>query len=338
MKKLLSIMVCAILTLALCTCALAEAPEYDEVTILHDSTCTETSTSGVGSQIIVDYIQEKSGGKVSVDAHSNYSLFPQDQIIPAVMSGQLGMSATTAAYMADYMPKLTVLGSAYLFSSYDHWKAYYSSQDWLNLTDEIAAETGVRVIGVSNKGGRTINLKDDRKVLTRADMDGVKLRMPNSDSWLFLGEALGGNPIPVVGGEIYTALQTGVVDAQENPVGNTLDMGLYEITKSVTLTNHMYLEDWFIVSEQLWQSLNADTQQLLRDAVAEGYGYVTSTCWDELENQKKEIAEKYGITFYDMTDEERGAYRQEVLQYYFDKGQADAWDMELYDVIQSYAK
>lgn len=234
MKKLLSIMVCAILTLALCTCALAEAPEYDEVTILYDSTCTETSTSGVGSQIIVDYIQEKSGGKVSVDAHSNYSLFPQDQIIPAVMSGQLGMSATTAAYMADYMPKLTVLGSAYLFSSYDHWKAYYSSQDWLDLTDEIAAETGVRVIGVSNKGGRTINLKDDRKVLTRADMDGVKLRMPNSDSWLFLGEALGGNPIPVVGGEICTALQTGVVDAQENPVGNTLDMGLYEITKSVT--------------------------------------------------------------------------------------------------------
>ena len=86
-----------------------------------------------------------------------------------------------------------------------------------------------------------------------------------------------------------------------------------------------------------WQTLNADTQQLLRDAVAAGYGYVTDTCWGELENQKVAINEQYGIVFYDMTDEERGAYRAEVLQYYFDKGQADDWDMELYDVIQSYA-
>ena len=337
MKKLMSILLCVILVLSVGAVAMAEEKEYTNVTILYDSTCTETSTSGIGSQIIVDYIQNNSNGAVTVDAHSNYSLFPQDQIIPAVMSGQLGMSATTAAYMADYMPKLKVLASAYLFSSYDHWKAYYSSQDWLDLTDEIAAETGIRVIGVSNKGGRTINLKEDRKVLTRADLEGVKLRMPNSDSWLFLGEALGGNPIPVVGGEIYTALQTGVVDAQENPIGNTLDMGLYEITKSVTITNHMYLEDWFIVSEALWQTLNADTQQLLRDAVAEGYGYVTDTCWGELENQMAQISEQYGIVFYDMTDEERGAYREEVLQYYFDQGQADDWDMELYDVIQSYA-
>ena len=163
MKKLLSILLCAILVLSVGAVAMAEEKEYTKVTILYDSTCTETSTSGIGSQIIVDYIQDNSNGAVTVDAHSNYSLFPQDQIIPAVMSGQLGMSATTAAYMADYMPKLKVLASAYLFSGYDHWKAYYSSQDWLDLTDEIAAETGIRVIGVSNKGGRTINLKEDQQ-------------------------------------------------------------------------------------------------------------------------------------------------------------------------------
>lgn len=334
MKKLLCAVLAMVLVLTVAAAALAD---YTPITILYDSTCTDSSTSGQGSAIMVKYIEETSGGVVKVDAHSNYSLFPQDQIIPAVMSGQLAMSATTAAYMADYMPKLKVLASAYLFSSFNHWKTYYNSQDWLDLTDEIAAETGIRVIGVSNKGGRTINLKEDRKVLTRADMAGVKLRMPNSDSWLFLGEALGGNPIPVVGGEIYNALQTGMVDAQENPVGNTFDMGLYEVTKSVTLTNHMYLEDWFIVSEAVWQSLNAETQQLLRDAVAAGYDFVTSTCWDNLETQKVDIAEKFGIVFYDMTDEERGAYRAEVLQYYFDKGQAADWDMDLYDVIQSYA-
>lgn len=316
--------------------AAAEEISYPEMTLLYDTTCTEASTSGQGALLTVQYIEETINGAVKVDKHDNYSLFAQDQIIPAVMSGELAISATTAAYMADYMPKLTVLASAYLFSSFDHWKNYYNSEDWLALTDEIAAETNVRVIGVSNKGGRTINLTTDKKILTRADMSGISLRMPNSDSWLFLGEALGGNPVPVVGADIYMALQTGMVDAQENPVGNTLDMGLYEVTKSVTLTNHMYLEDWFIVNEDVWQSMTPKLQQVMRDAVAVGYDYVTDSCWSELENQMKEISEEYGIVFYDMTDEERGAYREEVLQYYFDKGQADSWDMDLYEVIQSY--
>lgn len=311
---------------------------FPEMTLLYDTTCTEASTSGQGALITVKYIEDATNGAVKVDKHDNYSLFAQDQIIPAVMSGELSMSATTAAYMADYMPKLTVLASAYLFSSFDHWKDYYNSEDWLKLTDEIAAETNVRVIGVSNKGGRTINLNTDKKILHRSDMAGISLRMPNSDSWLFLGEALGGNPVPVVGADIYMALQTGMVDAQENPIGNTLDMGLYEVTKSVTLTNHMYLEDWFIVNEDVWKSMTPEMQQVMRDAVAAGYDYVTDSCWSSLEQQMKEITEQYGIVFYDMTDEERGAYREEVLQYYFDKGKADAWDMDLYNVIQSYSK
>ena len=63
---------------------------------------------------------------------------------------------------------------------------------------------------------------------------------------------------------------------------------------------------------------------------------MTDYCWSNLETQMKDISEKYGIVFYDMTDEERGAYREEVLQYYFDQGKAD-WDMDLYNVIQSYA-
>ena len=308
------------------------------MTLLYDTTCTEASTSGQGALVTVKYIEEQTNGKVKVDKHDNYSLFPQDQIIPAVMSGDLAMSATTAAYMADYMPKLKVLASAYLFSSFDHWKNYYNSKDWLEVTDEIAKETGVRVIGVSNKGGRTINLVRDQKILHRSDLAGTTIRMPNSESWLFLGEALGANPVPVVGGDIYMSLQTGMVKGQDNPVGNTLDMGLYEVTKSVTLTNHMYLEDWFIVNEKVWQSMGPELQQILRDAVAAGYGYVTDYCWSALQQQMEEISAEQGIVFYDMTDDERGTYRKEVLQYYFDKGMAADWDMDLYDAIQAYSK
>lgn len=336
MKKVIALILAVMMLSSLGVFASADYENIPEMTLLYDTTCTEASTSGQGALITVKEIEEMTGGKVKVDKYDNYSLYPQDQIIPAVMSGELAMSATTAAYMADYMPKLSVLGSAYLFSSFKHWHDYYNSEEWLALTDEIAETLNIRVLGISNKGGRTINLIKDQKVLHRSDLAGIPLRMPNSEAWLFLGEALGGNPVPVVGADIYMALQTGMVEAQENPVGNTLDMGLYEVTKSVTLTNHMYLEDWFIMNEDVWKSMTPELQEIIRKAVQDGYDYVTDYCWSNLETQMKDISEKYGIVFYDMTDEERGAYREEVLQYYFDQGKAD-WDMDLYNVIQSYA-
>ena len=337
MKKLVALVLVFVMVASLGVGAFADDNNIPEMTLLYDTTCTEASTSGQGALITVQEIEEMTGGKVKVDKYDNYSLYPQDQIIPAVMSGELAMSATTAAYMADYMPKLTVLASAYLFSSFNHWHDYYNSEEWLALVDEIAETLNVRVLGVSNKGGRTVNLIKDQKVLHRSDLAGIPLRMPNSESWLFLGEALGGNPVPVVGGDIYMAMQTGMVEAQDNPVGNTLDMGLYEVTKSVTLTNHMYLEDWFIINEDVWKSMTPELQEIMIKAVADGYDYVTSFCWDNLQVQMKDISEQYGIVFYDMTDEERGAYREEVLQYYFDNGKADDWDMDLYETIQSFS-
>ena len=83
--------------------------------------------------------------------------------------------------------------------------------------------------------------------------------------------------------------------------------------------------------------MTPELQEIMIKAVADGYDYVTGYCWDNLEVQMKEISEQYGIVFYDMTDEERGAYREEVLQYYFDNGKTADWDMDLYETIQAYA-
>ena len=191
MKKVIALILAVMMLSSLGVFASADYENIPEMTLLYDTTCTEASTSGQGALITVKEIEEMTGGKVKVDKYDNYSLYPQDQIIPAVMSGELAMSATTAAYMADYMPKLSVLGSAYLFSSFKHWHDYYNSEEWLALTDEIAETLNIRVLGISNKGGRTINLIKDQKVLHRSDLAGIPLRMPNSEAWLFLGEALG---------------------------------------------------------------------------------------------------------------------------------------------------
>ena len=84
-----------------------------------------------------------------------------------------------------------------------------------------------------------LNLRTEKEIKTPADLAGVKLRMPGSDTWLFLGKALGANPLPVAFGEIYTALQTGAIDGQDNPLPTVRAAKFYEVTKQIVMTDHL---------------------------------------------------------------------------------------------------
>ena len=98
---------------------------------------------------------------------------------------------------------------------------------------------GIKVLTVGYLGTRELNLRTEKEIKTPADLAGVKLRMPGSDTWLFLGKALGANPLPVAFGEIYTALQTGAIDGQDNPLPTVRATKFYEVTKQIVITDHL---------------------------------------------------------------------------------------------------
>ena len=314
----------------------ASPTEFEETTLVFQTGGTEGTISGDGCRMIKEYIEEATGGKVSVDLYYNYALYPQDQVLPALMGGNIDMCVTQSSFVADYMPKIGTLAVPYLFKSVEQQDEFYSSDIWSELKEEMAQETGIYFLGYNTMGARTVNLAEDRKVTSRADLESVKLRMPNTEAWQFLGKALGANPIPLSGSEIYLALQTGTVDGQDNPVMNIIDMCLYEVTKSVTLTNHYFLGDWFVIREDLWETLSPQLQNVIEKAVEEATSYVTETYAAKLVDDI-EFLEENGVSVYELTDEELDSYSQEVLDYYF-SAEGDEitanWDMDLYQAIK----
>ena len=119
--------------------------------------------------------------------------------------------------------------------------------------------------------------------MTPADMSGIKLRMPGGESWQFLGKAIGANPVPIAYPEVYTALQTGVIDGQDNPLPNDKAMKFYEVTDQIVLTGHNVGFGMLIMSADRFDSLSEEQQQTLRDAAEKAFTWSNahfSLRWD----------------------------------------------------------
>lgn len=183
------------------------------------------------------------------------------------------------------------------------------------------------------KGARAINLTTDVRVTSREDLKGVKIRMPNSEAWQFMGEALGANPVPLGISELYLSLQTGAVDGQDNGLSTTRSYSFQEVTKSVTMTGHMIGAGFISLNEKVWQSMSPKLQEIFLEAVQVGCNYITDTIRAQ-EADDVAFFEANGVHVYYLTPDELAAYRQEVTDYYFsNEAYTAALDMELFDLI-----
>ena len=105
-----------------------------------------------------------------------------------------------------------------------------------------------------------MGLKPDRKIVSPADMAGIRLRMPGGEAWQFLGHALGANPTPMAYAEVYTGLQTGAIDGQDNPLPNVENMKFYEVMSQIVLTSHLVGYDLLVVSAKTWDAMSPEEQ------------------------------------------------------------------------------
>lgn len=354
MKKRISLTLVLALVLMLAACGTAAAPAqtaapvapeaagdaktteagFEPMTLSFSMTEADGGVVAQGMDIMKEYVSEATGGAVTIDTYYASSLMAQDLEIESIMKGTLDMNACWFDWISPYMAKLEVLNVPYLFANWDHMKAYFSSEEAETLMDEVADTTGIRVFdSVYYKGVRCINLNKDVKVTSRNDLAGVSIRMPSSEAWQNMGVALGANPVPLGASELYTALQTGAVDGQDNGFSTTISFSWHEVTKSVTVTGHMISAGVVTISEKVWQSLSPELQEILSEGVRQACEYISQTTIDQ-EASDVAFLEENGISVYYLSDEELAAYREEVSDYYFaQKDWVSGLDMELYDSI-----
>jgi TRAP-type C4-dicarboxylate transport system substrate-binding protein len=188
------------------------------------------------------------------------TMFKQGTELVALQRGNLEMANLAPQ---DISKQLT---SAYLFRDVAHLKKTFKSdvgRDFVNMARD---QLGIEVITPVYFGSRHVNLKPDRQIRTPADLAGIKLRMPPGEFWQFLGESIGVNPTPVAFAEVYTALQTGAIDGQDNPLLLSKLMKFDEVTTQFVLTGHVVGYDLMTVSSKAWNELKPEQQARFRSA------------------------------------------------------------------------
>lgn len=259
------------------------------------------------------------------------NLFKQGTEIVALQRGNLEMGNVAPQDIANQIPAFSILTSAYLFRDAAHLKTFFDSEAGAEMKAMAEDQLGIHILGPTYFGTRQVGLRIDKHIDTPADMAGVKLRMPGGDSWQFLGKALGANPTPMAYAEVYTGLQTGAIDGQDNPFPNVENMKFYEVMDQLVLTSHLVGYDLLVISKDAYESMSAD-QQAAFDAAAD-----EAISWSTEQHLKREeelgaFFEEQGLEIYTPNVD---AFREHAQQMYLDSELSKDWPEGMLDRINA---
>ena len=201
-----------------------------------------------------------------VEPFFNGSLFKQGTELVALQRNNLEMGNIAPQDISNQLPAWSVLTAAYVFRDAQHLNAFFASDLGAQMKKMVEDQLKVKILGPTFFGTRQVGLKPKKKIATPADMAGIKLRMPGGDAWQLLGRSLGANPVPMAYPEVYTGLQTGAIDGQDNPLPNVQNMKFYEVMSQIVLTSHLVGFDLLTINLKLWSSMSPAQQQRLQAA------------------------------------------------------------------------
>ncbi|MFN4156283.1 MAG: TRAP transporter substrate-binding protein DctP [Paracoccaceae bacterium] len=266
--------------------------------------------------------------------HYNASLIAQGSELEAIASGDLDMSITSAQELGTFFPEFSIFATGYVHQSAEHQVKVFNDPLMDPFKQKVEDELGVKLLAVMYLGKRHVNLRfprSERNVMTPADLAGVNLRMPGSDAWMFLGRAIGANPTPVAFTEIYTALQTGSVDGQDNPLPTVVDAKFYEVTKQVSLTAHLVDLNYIAFSKAVWDTLTPEQQATVQKAAEDA---AETGRQGQLAKEEELVAflTEQGL---DVYEPDLAAFRSHVQAQYVGSEFAKAWPEGVLDQINA---
>lgn len=306
----------------------------DKIQLRLSSVNSETDQRAVA---LVEKFGPAVAGFASFEPHWNGTLFKQGTELEAIARGNLEMSITSAQELAVFFPEFSIFTAGYVLKDADHQVAVFKDPLFEPFKQKAEDELGVKLLAPMYLGRRQVNLRqpaDQLKVSTPADLAGVNLRMPGTEAWQFLGKALGASPTPMAFTEVYTALQTGAVDGQDNPLPSVVDAKFYEVTKQIVLTSHLVDWNFIAMSKKVFDGMTPEQQQTVIDAAwaAADYGRANQLA---KETELVSFLENQGLTIYEPDLE---AFRSHVQKAYLESSYAEAWPPGLLDQINALGK
>ncbi len=241
-----------------------------------------------GYQSIADEVKAKSEGRLVIDIFPSEQLGKERDVVDGIAANVGDMSAIGPGEMARRFKPAMIFDAPYVFESPEHLLAFANGTKGKMLWDEQAEKTNIRNLGMLYYGTRHITTSTVA-AMTPADMAGLKLRVPDQPMSLAYGKGLGAKPTPMAFGEVYLALQQGVVDGQENPIPTIVSAKFNEVQDNLVLSGHVIASVGIIISEKRYQSLPEDLQVILSECVLGGVERISQQIMDAENAQINEL-------------------------------------------------
>lgn len=279
-----------------------------------------------------ELVEAAAPDKFEVQIFLNATLFDQGTEVAAMQRGNLEVGMISPQDIASFIPEYSIFTAGYLLRDAEHMHSVFGDSDvGREYRARVAEVMKVEILGSQYLGTRHVILRKKQDIQTPADLEGVKLRVPGSDTWQFLGRALGASPTPIAFDEVYLALSTGTVDGLENPIPDMIAAKFYEVSEQLVLTAHMVAPLFFAISSDFWNDLSDDEKAIISDAVAAQSALVDEgTLLTEADGVA--LLEAEGLT---VTTPDLDAFRTFVQQKFMESDYAKSWPEGLLDRINA---
>ena len=280
MKKALALAISATMIFSLAACSGETTPDGSNsgnnsdakaVTIQLGHGQTEAHPYHLGAARFAELVEEYTNGTVTVEIFPNGTLGAERDMVEGVSMGTIDACITTNAPLTNFNADFNVFEFPYLFSTVEEAREVLDSEIGQNLMDELQ-NIGIVGLAYFENGFRNIT-NNVREITTVEDLAGLKIRTMESEIHIESFRVMGANPTPMNWGEVYTALQQGTIDGQENPAMAIVDGNIYEVNQYLAQTEHFYSPAELLINANLFNGLTVDQQEAVHRAADEACEY-----------------------------------------------------------------
>jgi tripartite ATP-independent transporter DctP family solute receptor len=258
------------------------------------TTTTEDSSFPAAMKFFKKEVEEKTNGEITVNLHYNSALGGEREMVEAASVGTLEGAMVSSAVITNFVPEMAVLDIPFLFRDAEHARTAMQGEAGKMLGEKMEG-AGLKLLSWGETGFRHIT-NSKQPIEKPEDLNGLKVRTMENKVHLEAFEELGADPTPMAWGEVFTSLQQGVIDAQENPIFILYVNNLNEVQKYTSKTGHVYSAAALLLSKQVYESLTEEQKEIVMTAAKNGaqanYDYN-----DEKEAEYQEELESRGMIF-----------------------------------------
>ena len=285
--------------------------EYEPVNLAMAVNGTDNQIDSLVANHFAELVMERSGGTVVVDVFPNDTLAGGNATkgIEYIAVGGSDLGAYATSVLSNLEPKLSVATIPWSFTSYQQAREIIDTTGGQYYA-KLLADKGITYLGSFHNGFRQLT-NSKRPVTKPEDLKGLKIRVPGSAVYMNTFDALGANPTAMSWSEVFTAIQQGTIDGQENGCSITKSAKMDEIQKYMTIWNYSYENDLFVINTKIWDALPENTQQLIQECATEACNWGR----DKLEADEEALIQGFrdvGMQVDVLTEEQLKPFQDQV--------------------------